>query len=88
MLAEVFDDILDVIPQYKVLDYRINFCFPDLNLSVEYDEEHHQSEYNSLKDDERQSRIEQEIGCAFLRVNKGQELLALNQILKHGRNHA
>ena len=40
-----------IIPQYKILSYRIDFFIPDLGLIIEYDEEQHkyQKDYDQLR---------------------------------------
>lgn len=53
--------------QFKVLNYRIDFYIPKLNIAIEYDEESHI--YKSSEDSLRQKEIEKEIGCYFIRIN-------------------
>lgn len=36
-----------IIPQYKILNYRIDFFMPDLGLIIEYDEEQHKYQKDS-----------------------------------------
>ena len=81
LLSGLFSGIYDVIPQYIVGDYRVDFYIPDLNLVIEYDEEHHAQQ---LLDDELRERfIKKEINCDFIRVEKGNEVEGLNQIIKY-----
>ena len=80
-LIEILNGIEVVIPQYKVLNYRIDFYLPDLNIAIEYDEKHHS--YKKHKDANRQKEIENEIkNIEFIRVNEGEENLGINLILK------
>lgn len=59
-----------IIPQYPVLDgkYRIDWYIPELDLAIEYDEEHHK--FNKEEDEARQKEIEKELGCKFLRYKE------------------
>jgi phage anti-repressor protein/very-short-patch-repair endonuclease len=79
-LNEMFKNITEVIPQYSVLNYRIDFYFPVFNLAIEYDELHH--ELNHIKDKERQSLIEQKLECKFIRIKENQEIEGMNKILQ------
>lgn len=80
-LTEILNGIEVVIPQYKVLNYRIDFYLPYLNVAIEYDEKHHNSKKH--KDAKRQKEIENEINnIEFIRVNEGEENLGINLILK------
>ena len=56
-----------IIPQYPVFngEYYIDWYVPELNLAIEFDEEHHK--HNIDKDRIRQKRIESELGCKFIR---------------------
>lgn len=58
---------LNVTPQYKVGDYRIDFYIPKLRLAVEYDESHHKyrKEYDRLREKEIAERLE---GVTFVRL--------------------
>lgn len=55
----------EIIPQYQVLSYRIDWYIPELNLAIEFDEKHH----NNIKvlDEVRQKQIEKALKCKFLR---------------------
>lgn len=70
MLIEALKEInLDIIPQYNVDGYRIDFYIPKLNIAVEYDEEQHFSKTNIKKDLDRQKYIENKIGAKFIRCD-------------------
>ena len=58
---------IEVIPQHIVLNYRIDFYIPSLNIAIEYDENNH-SNYTYEKHEGRQINIEKELGCKFIRV--------------------
>lgn len=65
--------------QHEVLDFRVDFFFPDIGLIVEYDEVEHLS--NKLEDKERQDKIEKQKRYEFIRVAEGKEIEGLNSIL-------
>jgi phage anti-repressor protein len=79
-LNEILDGISTIIPQYKVLNYRIDFYLPELNVAIEYDEKHHNSKKKSDKD--RQSEIENVLKCDFIRVAEHCEINGINQLIK------
>ena len=58
------------IPQYPVGNYRIDLYIPKYNLAIEIDEEEHK--YKKDYDLKRQSYIENQIHCKFVRVNEGE----------------
>ena len=55
------------IKQYKILSYRIDYYIPSLNIAIEYDEDNHKH-YTYEEHEGRQKRIEEELGCKFIRV--------------------
>jgi phage anti-repressor protein/very-short-patch-repair endonuclease len=78
-LIEILSGIVEVIPQYTVLNYRIDFYIPDLNIAIEYDENNH---IHYKTDKKRQEDIENYLQCDFIRINEGCELEGLNKIYK------
>ncbi len=54
-----------ILRQYNVDGYKIDWYIPELNLAIEFDENHHQRQ--EILDRERQKYIEKKIGCKFLR---------------------
>ena len=68
----------NVIPQYSCLSYRLDFYLPQLKLAIEYDEEQHQ--YQKQDDAVRQIKLENELGCKFIRVKKGNEGIGIIEI--------
>lgn len=54
--------------QHRVLSYRLDGYIPSLNLAIEYDEEHHK--HNTKHDKNRQTIIEKELGCDFVRLSE------------------
>lgn len=80
MLFSTFKDILEIIPQYRVKNYRIDFFIPKINLAIEFDEKHHRK---YIKEDIiRQNYIQNKYGIKFIRVKEGEELEGINKILK------
>lgn len=55
------------IRQYNCLGYRIDYYIPSLKIAIEYDENGHNS-YNYDRQQGRQSELEKELGCSFIRV--------------------
>ena len=53
--------------QYQVLNYKIDYYIPTLNIAIEYDENGH-SWYTYEQHEGRQKEIEKELGCKFIRV--------------------
>lgn len=54
--------------QYQILNYRIDYYIPDLNVAIEYDENEHNG-YTYDKHGGRQLEIENKLGCKFIRVS-------------------
>lgn len=70
MLIEALKELgLEIIPQYRVNNYRIDFYIPKYNIAVEYDEEQHYTKENRIKDNIRQSHIENKLGAKFIRCD-------------------
>lgn len=55
-----------LIRQYKVLNYRLDGYDPDTNTAYEVDEPAHRSK--TKQDNIRQSKIENVLGCKFVRI--------------------
>lgn len=55
------------IRQYQILNYRIDFYIPTLNIAIEYDENNHQY-YTYNQQEGRQKEIEEKLKCKFIRV--------------------
>lgn len=60
-------NITDGIKQYNVLNYKIDYYIPSLNIAIEYDENNH-SGYTYEQHDGRQKEIENKLKCCFVRV--------------------
>ena len=56
------------IPQFRVENYRIDLYIKDINVAIEYDENGHKH-YTYAQQEERQKKIENRLGCKFIRIN-------------------
>lgn len=81
MLETLLNGFCEIHKQYKVLDYKIDFYLPEFNLAIEYDEFHH--DFQAMEDKFRQTEIENELNCNFIRVKNSNELKGINKILKY-----
>lgn len=81
LLLGVFANVTPVEMQRRVGLYRIDFVLPELNLAIEYDEDHHETPSRCRADEERQTEIEMISGFEFLRVRQGDEIRGINEIL-------
>jgi phage anti-repressor protein/very-short-patch-repair endonuclease len=80
-INEILQGITKIIPQYQVLNYRIDFYLPEINLAIEYDEKAHESK--TISDNKRELEIKKEHKfIKFIRVKEGEENVGLNMILK------
>lgn len=71
--ADVLDDFfeaygLDVIRQYMVGGYRVDFCVPEIKLMIEFDENDH-AFYDKCKEMSRESFIKDKTGFDLIRVS-------------------
>tara|TARA_Y100000310_G_scaffold345849_1_gene471337 strand:+ start:12593 stop:13273 length:681 start_codon:yes stop_codon:yes gene_type:complete len=57
-----------ILRQYAVNGYFLDGYCPALNLAIEIDEKGHLIKQKQIKDKKRQSYIENELGCKFLRI--------------------
>ncbi len=58
--------------QHNVLDYRIDYYIPSLNVAIEYDENGHK-DYTYEAHELRQKLIQKELGCRFIRVTDNKD---------------
>lgn len=54
--------------QYVVGKYRIDYYIENMNVAIEYDENDHKG-YSYEKHELRQQKIEEQLGCKFIRVS-------------------
>lgn len=70
LLTEALGEFgLEIIPQYRVDNYRVDFYIPSKNIAVEYDEQQHFTKPNQKNDSERQKHIESKLRCKFVRCD-------------------
>ncbi len=88
MLDEFFGDDLEIIPQYSVCGYRIDFYIPAMSIAIEYDERHHLTTANSEKDAERVESINEYMkgleDCGevkWIRVSEGFEIQGIRDLM-------
>lgn len=62
------------IRQYNVLNYRVDLYIKELNVTIEFDENNHDS-YTYEQHEGRQREIEKELGCKFIRVSDNESNL-------------
>ena len=58
--------------QHNVLNYRIDYYIPSLNVAIEYDENGHK-DYTYEAHELRQELIQKELGCRFIRVTDNKD---------------
>lgn len=63
-----------LIRQYNVLNYRVDLYIKELNATIEFDENNHDS-YRYEQHEGRQREIEKELGCKFIRVSDNESNL-------------
>ena len=78
--------VFEIIPQYPVLNYKIDFYLPFFNLAIEYDEHTHKS--NTDYDNKRQREIEEYFESKgsyieFIRVEEGNEEKEIGELIGH-----
>ena len=71
------------IRQYPVLNYKIDYYIPSLNIAIEFDENSHCS-YTYEQQEFRERLIERELGCRFIRVTDRNPIdYNIGFVLKH-----
>ena len=71
VISQKESTIIAGIPQYPILNYRIDYYIPNLKIAIEYDENNHKN-YSYEAQEGRQKEIEKELGCRFIRVSDKQ----------------
>lgn len=59
----------EVIHQYRVGVYYLDFFVPYINIGIEYDENNHRY-YDKSKEEERENFIKNSIGCKIIRISE------------------
>ena len=57
-----------ILLQHSVLSYQIDFQFSEHKLAIEVDEKGHTNR-DEKREDEREEKIREELGCKFIRIN-------------------
>lgn len=83
LLIGSLSGFVEVIAQFQVGSYFVDFYLPKQKLIVEYDENHHNNKQKMELDRIRQEFIEGKINIYFIRVKEGEEIQGLNRILKY-----
>ena len=58
--------------QHNILNYKIDYYIPSLNVAIEYDENGHK-DYTYEAHELRQELIQKELGCRFIRVTDNKD---------------
>lgn len=75
--------ICKVETQVPVLDYRVDFYLPEVNLVIEFDERDHEYGKRLKRDKQREKEIQQYLNCEIVRVKEHEPYsTSLNRILK------
>lgn len=82
-LFETFKSLnIEVIHQFQIDIYRVDFYIPEYNVVIEYDEDYHKSTY--YQDILRENKIKEKINCSFIRCNaKDKDIKNIMKILNH-----
>ena len=75
-----------ILPQYSVLNYKIDLYFSERKLVIEVDDKGH-TDRDEKKENEREEKIKKELGCKFIRINPDAEnydvFLEIGKIQNH-----
>lgn len=82
MLEETLKDICDIKFQFNIDNYRLDFFIEKYNLVIEYDEKYHKEPKIQNKDDVKTLSLLTKYNYSIIRVNQGEELQGINQIIK------
>jgi len=79
-IVEAFHD-LKSYKQFTVGSYRIDLYFPDQSLAIECDEFNH-TDRDPQYEKERQSFLENELKCKFIRFNPDSKYFSIHKVVK------
>jgi very-short-patch-repair endonuclease len=82
LLLGSLDGISEVVRQYRVDPYYLDFYLPRERMIIEYDEHHHTKPLHQKRDKAREAYIREVLDADIIRVKEGSEIAALNQVLK------
>jgi very-short-patch-repair endonuclease len=74
--------IVEVIPHYRTHGYTLDFFIPELNTGIEYDEYRHEIPAIKSEDILRQNKLTELTGIKFIRIQQGNEIGGINEIIK------
>lgn len=82
-LFETFKSLnIEIIHQFQIDIYRVDFYIPEYNVAIEYDEESHRNTY--YQDRLRENKIKEKINCSFIRCNAyNKDIKNIMKILNH-----
>ena len=82
-MFEAFKSLnIEVIHQFQIDIYRVDFYIPEYNMVIEYDEDYHRNTY--YQDRIRENKIKEKINCSFIRCNaKDKDVKNIMKILNH-----
>ena len=90
LLDEFFGEYLNIIPQYHIGGYFVDFFIPSCNIAIEYDERHHNTKAQKAKDKEREKEVtklliemedDEQASVTWIRVDEGFEMLGLRKLM-------
>lgn len=61
--------------EFKVRGWFLDYYEPNLNIVIEYDENHHTRTKRKEKDIIKESEVIESLGCKFYRIKQGEEML-------------
>lgn len=87
MLIKALKELnIEVIKQYYIDGYKIDFYIPNKNIAVEYDEQQH--EYQMKQDKEREEYIKSKLNCKFIRCNYiNEDIVNVMKVVKEVVNY-
>lgn len=59
----------DILTQYRVDEYLLDGYIPELNIAIEYNEEHHNYYEQAIYDRAREDYVIKKLGCKFIRLS-------------------
>jgi very-short-patch-repair endonuclease len=85
VVQTTFFGVYDFVPQKNFGQYFVDLYCEELNLCIEYDEEHHDRHF--IEDAKREEEIKKEFGVSFLRHKSKDNLFVfINRVIRHSRN--
>ncbi|MEL7295977.1 MAG: DUF559 domain-containing protein [Pseudomonadota bacterium] len=90
LMDEFFGDHLEIIQQYHIGDYFVDFYIPSCNIVIEYDERHHNTKTQKEKDKKREVEVsrllsekedDKNFKVKWVRVDEGFEVLGLRKVM-------